>query len=44
MRKCLKCGYQWLARVKEPKACPDCKSRKWQESDEKEPEAERPEA
>jgi predicted Zn-ribbon and HTH transcriptional regulator len=27
--KCEKCGYEWLSRVKEPKACPNCTSRRW---------------
>jgi predicted Zn-ribbon and HTH transcriptional regulator len=26
---CLKCGYEWEGRVKEPRACPYCKSMKW---------------
>ncbi|MEK6923051.1 MAG: hypothetical protein AABX08_04590 [Nanoarchaeota archaeon] len=25
--KCLKCTYVWESRVKEPKACPRCKTR-----------------
>ncbi len=25
--KCTKCGYQWVARVSKPKACPRCKTR-----------------
>ena len=25
--KCLKCGYEWTPRVKNPKACPECKIR-----------------
>lgn len=25
-KKCQSCGYQWLARVPEPKACPACKT------------------
>ena len=24
------CGYTWLAKVKAPKSCPQCKSRTWQ--------------
>lgn len=27
--RCRKCGYIWEARVQEPKACPECKSRNW---------------
>ncbi len=27
MNKCIKCNYEWEARVKEPKACPRCKTR-----------------
>ena len=27
--KCLRCGYKWTPRVKEPKACPACLSRLW---------------
>ena len=27
---CKRCGYQWQARVKKPKECPDCKSRAWE--------------
>ena len=29
--KCNQCGYVWLARVKNPKACPECKRRDWHE-------------
>jgi len=32
--KCLKCGYVWVPRKKNPRECPDCKSRRWR--DEKE--------
>ncbi len=28
--KCLKCGYEWISRLEgRPKACPECKNRKW---------------
>ena len=27
--KCQKCGYVWKPRVKEPRECPDCKSRRF---------------
>ena len=27
--KCLKCNHQWIQRVNKPKACPKCKSFKW---------------
>ena len=27
--KCEKCGYEWLARVENPKSCPECKRRDW---------------
>lgn len=27
--KCLKCGYIWKPKVKAPRECPDCKSRRW---------------
>jgi len=26
-QKCPKCGYEWESRVKEPKECPECKTR-----------------
>lgn len=29
--ECQKCGYQWAARVNQPKRCPDCASRKIEE-------------
>jgi len=25
--KCIKCNYEWLSRVENPKACPRCKTR-----------------
>ena len=28
--KCLKCGHEWLALTKAPKACPSCKRYDWQ--------------
>ena len=27
--KCEKCGYEWQARTKTPKACPKCKRYDW---------------
>ncbi len=27
--ECNKCGWEWLPRVKNPKCCPRCKSRRW---------------
>lgn len=29
VKKCKQCGYSWMARKSRPKACPECKSRKW---------------
>ena len=29
--KCLKCGYSWVSKKQSPKACPKCKSYKWNE-------------
>lgn len=26
-KNCEKCGYEWFARVSEPKECPRCKTR-----------------
>lgn len=26
---CKKCGYEWMSRVKNPKACPYCKQYDW---------------
>lgn len=28
---CRKCGYRWISRVKNPKACTRCKSYAWNE-------------
>ena len=28
-QKCLQCGYEWEARVENPKECPYCKVRNW---------------
>ncbi len=34
--KCLRCGHKWIPRSdKNPKSCPDCKNRKWDEKREK---------
>lgn len=30
MVECTKCGYKWMPRKPRPKACPECKSRKWE--------------
>lgn len=27
---CLRCGYKWDSNKEKPKACPNCKSYKWQ--------------
>jgi len=27
--ECLKCGYNWNARVEDPECCPKCKSYDW---------------
>ena len=27
--KCLRCGYEWICRIENPKCCPSCTSRKW---------------
>ena len=32
--ECKKCNYAWLSRVKDPKECPGCKSRHWNEKTE----------
>lgn len=29
IKKCFKCGYDWLPRLTNPKACPRCNSRTW---------------
>ena len=29
LKKCLRCNYEWETRKSLPKACPECKSRKW---------------
>lgn len=26
---CNKCGYSWISRTEDPKECPECKSRDW---------------
>lgn len=26
---CKRCGYEWIARIKKPKACPRCKAYTW---------------
>lgn len=26
---CLRCGYKWIRKVKNPKKCPSCRSKKW---------------
>lgn len=30
-KKCLRCGYEWISLVENPKVCPSCKSYKWKE-------------
>jgi len=34
--KCQLCGYEWQARTKSPKSCPNCKSYKWNNEEKKE--------
>jgi predicted Zn-ribbon and HTH transcriptional regulator len=29
MKECKVCGYKWISRKLNPKACPECKSRNW---------------
>ena len=29
VRRCNKCGHEWKSRLREPKECPNCKSRAW---------------
>ena len=29
--KCLKCGYEWIPRVPDPRSCPKCGSLRWDE-------------
>lgn len=31
MKKCQQCKYEWKSRVANPKECPNCKSRRWNE-------------
>ena len=28
-KKCNQCGFEWIARLKEPRACPNCKRYDW---------------
>lgn len=36
-RECLRCGYVWLPRLEtEPRQCPSCKNRLWNEERKKE--------
>lgn len=28
-QRCLKCGHEWISRVQNPKACPNCQTRNW---------------
>lgn len=36
--KCDECGYEWVPRVGDPKACPRCKSYDWNKSESPQPE------
>ncbi len=27
--KCMKCDYEWVARVEKPKRCPNCQTKNW---------------
>lgn len=29
--KCVKCNYEWMPRIKNPKACPMCKQYTWKD-------------
>ena len=33
---CLKCKHQWLPRTENPRECPKCKTRNWEEDELKE--------
>lgn len=33
MNKCKKCSYEWKLRIENPKECPRCKSRNWNNLD-----------
>ncbi len=33
IKKCLKCKYEWIARVKKPIQCPRCKSLSWNKNE-----------
>lgn len=41
---CLRCGYEWLPRTKNPILCPNCKSKAWNQDRNKEPNLKRVEA
>ena len=30
--KCKRCEHKWIPRVKDPKECPNCKSRDWKDN------------
>ena len=34
-QKCLKSGFEWIARVEEPLQCPKCKRYNWNKEDKK---------
>jgi len=37
-KKCKKCKHEWLVRVDDPIECPNCKTRDWKASKEKQKE------
>jgi len=35
VKKCNKCGYKWYSKIKEPLACPSCRTRLYKSINEK---------
>lgn len=33
--KCLRCGYEWIPRISDPRQCPKCRSMRWDKADNK---------